>query len=60
MSSVQAPFSTIEDAIEDIRQGKMVVVVDDELRGALELKNFLEKMRVKLSLKKMGCPSPEF
>jgi 3,4-dihydroxy 2-butanone 4-phosphate synthase / GTP cyclohydrolase II len=32
MSSVQAPFSTIEDAIEDIRQGKMVVVVDDENR----------------------------
>ncbi len=32
MSSVQAPFSTIEEAIEDIRQGKMVVVVDDENR----------------------------
>jgi len=29
MSSVQAPFATIEEAIEDIRQGKMVVVVDD-------------------------------
>ena len=26
------PFATIEDAIEDIRQGKMVVVVDDENR----------------------------
>ena len=32
MSSVQTPFATIEDAIEDIRQGKMVVVVDDENR----------------------------
>ena len=29
MSSVQTPFATIEEAIEDIRQGKMVVVVDD-------------------------------
>src|SRR5213593_169737 len=26
------PFSTIEEAIEDIRQGKMVVVIDDENR----------------------------
>src|SRR5258708_3169176 len=26
------PFSTIEEAIEDIRQGKMVIVVDDEDR----------------------------
>jgi 3,4-dihydroxy 2-butanone 4-phosphate synthase / GTP cyclohydrolase II len=32
MSSVQTPFSTIEEAIDDIRQGKMVVVVDDENR----------------------------
>ncbi|PZR79968.1 MAG: bifunctional 3,4-dihydroxy-2-butanone-4-phosphate synthase/GTP cyclohydrolase II, partial [Candidatus Aeolococcus gillhamiae] len=32
MSSVQAPFATIQDAIEDIRQGRMVVVVDDENR----------------------------
>ena len=32
MSSVKTPFSTIEEAIEDIRQGKMVVVVDDESR----------------------------
>ena len=32
MSSVQTPFATIEEAIEDIRQGKMVVVVDDESR----------------------------
>ncbi len=29
MSSVWTPFATIEEAIEDIRQGKMVVVVDD-------------------------------
>ena len=28
----QAKFATIEEAIEDIRQGKMVVVVDDENR----------------------------
>jgi 3,4-dihydroxy 2-butanone 4-phosphate synthase/GTP cyclohydrolase II len=26
------PFATIPDAIEDIRQGRMVVVVDDEDR----------------------------
>ena len=32
MSSVKTPFSTIEEAIEDIRQGKMVVVCDDENR----------------------------
>jgi hypothetical protein len=32
MSSVKTPFSTIEEAIEDIRQGKMVVVCDDESR----------------------------
>src|ERR1700683_233075 len=32
MSSVRAPFATIEEAIEDIRQGRMVVVVDDENR----------------------------
>ncbi|MBV9195101.1 MAG: bifunctional 3,4-dihydroxy-2-butanone-4-phosphate synthase/GTP cyclohydrolase II [Solirubrobacterales bacterium] len=32
MSSVKAPFSTIDEAIEDIRQGKMVVVCDDENR----------------------------
>ena len=31
-SRVGAPFATIEEAIEDIRQGKMVVVVDDENR----------------------------
>jgi 3,4-dihydroxy 2-butanone 4-phosphate synthase/GTP cyclohydrolase II len=32
MSSVKAPFATIEEAIEEIRQGKMVVVCDDENR----------------------------
>src|SRR5438477_6597069 len=32
MSSVKVPFSTIEEAIEDIREGKMVVVCDDENR----------------------------
>ena len=32
MSSVRTPFSTIEEAIEDMRQGKMVVVCDDESR----------------------------
>jgi 3,4-dihydroxy 2-butanone 4-phosphate synthase/GTP cyclohydrolase II len=31
-SRAQASFATIEEAIEDIRQGKMVVVVDDENR----------------------------
>ena len=28
MTSLQTPFSTIDEVIEDIRQGKMVVVVD--------------------------------
>src|SRR6201987_5154549 len=40
MSSTKSAFATIEDAIEDIRQGKMVVVVDDESReneGALTM-----------------------
>jgi 3,4-dihydroxy 2-butanone 4-phosphate synthase / GTP cyclohydrolase II len=32
MSSVSTPFATIEEAIDDIRQGKMVVVCDDENR----------------------------
>src|SRR5436309_12450896 len=32
MSTTRTPFATIEEAIEDIRQGKMVVVVDDENR----------------------------
>jgi 3,4-dihydroxy 2-butanone 4-phosphate synthase / GTP cyclohydrolase II len=31
-SRAQASFATIEDALDDIRQGKMVVVVDDESR----------------------------
>jgi len=32
MTAVGSPFATIEEAIEDIRQGKMVVVCDDENR----------------------------
>jgi 3,4-dihydroxy 2-butanone 4-phosphate synthase / GTP cyclohydrolase II len=32
VTPVKAPFSTIEEAIEDIRQGKMIVVCDDENR----------------------------
>ena len=32
MSTTRSAFSTIEEAIEDIRQGKMVVVCDDENR----------------------------
>ncbi len=32
MSAVKSPFATVEEAIEDIRQGKMVVVCDDEDR----------------------------
>ncbi len=32
MSAVKSPFATIDEAIEDIRQGKMVVVCDDEDR----------------------------
>jgi 3,4-dihydroxy 2-butanone 4-phosphate synthase/GTP cyclohydrolase II len=32
MTRTHAPFATIDEAIQDIRQGKMVVVVDDEDR----------------------------
>src|ERR1700716_1542491 len=32
MRTTEAQFATIEEAIEDIRQGRMVVVVDDENR----------------------------
>jgi 3,4-dihydroxy 2-butanone 4-phosphate synthase / GTP cyclohydrolase II len=32
MSDKTAPFATVEDAIEDIRQGRMIVLVDDEDR----------------------------
>jgi len=32
MSAVKSPFATIEEAIEEIRQGRMVVVCDDEDR----------------------------
>ncbi len=32
MTSTRTPFATIEEAIEDIRRGRMVVVVDDENR----------------------------
>jgi 3,4-dihydroxy 2-butanone 4-phosphate synthase/GTP cyclohydrolase II len=32
MSATRSAFSTIEEAIEDIRQGKMVIVCDDETR----------------------------
>ena len=32
MTRTHTSFATIEEAIEDIRQGKMVVVVDDEDR----------------------------
>ena len=32
MSDKKRPFAAIEEAIEDIRQGRMVVVCDDEDR----------------------------
>jgi 3,4-dihydroxy 2-butanone 4-phosphate synthase/GTP cyclohydrolase II len=32
MTKTQSPFSTIDEALEDIREGKMVVVCDDEDR----------------------------
>ncbi|MEA2479314.1 MAG: 3,4-dihydroxy-2-butanone 4-phosphate synthase, partial [Thermoleophilaceae bacterium] len=32
MSPAKPPFSTIEDALEDIRAGKMIVVCDAEDR----------------------------
>ena len=32
MKKTQGPFSTIPEALDDIRRGRMVVVVDDEDR----------------------------
>ena len=32
MSEKKLPFATIEEAVEDIRQGRMIVLVDDEDR----------------------------
>jgi 3,4-dihydroxy 2-butanone 4-phosphate synthase/GTP cyclohydrolase II len=32
VSTTRETFATIEEAIEDIREGKMVVVCDDETR----------------------------
>ncbi len=32
MTSVRSPFATVEEALEDMRQGRMVVVCDDENR----------------------------
>src|ERR1022692_1626740 len=32
MSENKLPFATIEEAVEDIRQGRMIVLVDDEDR----------------------------
>jgi 3,4-dihydroxy 2-butanone 4-phosphate synthase / GTP cyclohydrolase II len=32
MTEQKSPFSTVEEAIEDIRQGRMIVLVDDEDR----------------------------
>src|SRR5205807_4870224 len=32
VSSTKTPFATIEEAIEEVRRGKLVVVVDDENR----------------------------
>lgn len=32
MSDAKPPFATVEEAIEDIRQGRMIVLVDDEDR----------------------------
>jgi 3,4-dihydroxy 2-butanone 4-phosphate synthase / GTP cyclohydrolase II len=32
MSDAKQPFATVEEAIEDIRQGRMIVLVDDEDR----------------------------
>jgi 3,4-dihydroxy 2-butanone 4-phosphate synthase / GTP cyclohydrolase II len=32
MSETRAPFSTVEEAVEEIRQGRMIVLVDDEDR----------------------------
>jgi 3,4-dihydroxy 2-butanone 4-phosphate synthase / GTP cyclohydrolase II len=32
MSELKPPFTTVEEAVEDIRQGRMIVLVDDEDR----------------------------
>src|SRR6202008_4654770 len=33
MTERKAPFATVEEAVEEIRQGRMIVLVDDEDRG---------------------------
>ena len=32
MTQVSSPFCTVEEAVEEIRQGRMIVLVDDEDR----------------------------
>ena len=32
MTEPKAPFATVEEAVEEIRQGRMIVLVDDEDR----------------------------
>ena len=32
MSETNSPFATVEEAVDEIRQGRMIVLVDDEDR----------------------------
>src|SRR6266581_7119440 len=32
MNETKSPFATVEEAVEDIRQGRMIVLIDDEDR----------------------------
>ncbi|MGC1657428.1 MAG: 3,4-dihydroxy-2-butanone-4-phosphate synthase, partial [Candidatus Acidiferrales bacterium] len=32
MTELKPPFATVEEAVEEIRQGRMVIIVDDEDR----------------------------
>ncbi|PYT81557.1 MAG: hypothetical protein DMG40_09110, partial [Acidobacteria bacterium] len=32
MTDDKSPFATVEEAVEEIRQGRMIVLVDDEDR----------------------------
>ena len=32
MNETKSPFATVEEAVEEIRQGRMIVLIDDEDR----------------------------
>ncbi len=51
MAEHGGPFATVEEAVEEIRQGKMIVLVDDEDReNEGDLTMAAEKSRRKRSI----------